>query len=82
MSISPILFDTCAMIWATRPDGLSPAAQHALAEAERAGAPIYVSPISAWAGAPLTDGNAPLPPLPFTFRAKAVRIFSCLPLLM
>lgn len=48
MSVSPILLDTCAAIWATRPDGLSPAAQYALAEAEQAGAPVYVSPISAW----------------------------------
>jgi PIN domain nuclease of toxin-antitoxin system len=48
VSVSPILLDTCAAIWATRVDGLSPAARDAIGEAERAGAPVDVSPITAW----------------------------------
>lgn len=48
MSVAPILLDTCAVIWSTRPDGLSPVAQEAIERAEEAGAPIYVSPITAW----------------------------------
>lgn len=48
MTVSPILLDTCAAIWATRPDGLSPGARAAIAEAEQAGAAVCVSPITAW----------------------------------
>lgn len=48
MRPSPILLDTCAAIWAAEPDGLSPAAQAALAEADAAGVAVYVSPITAW----------------------------------
>ncbi len=48
MTPRPILLDTAAILWATEANGLSPAAQEAIAEAERAGAPILASPISAW----------------------------------
>lgn len=48
MSVSPILLDTCAVIWSTHPEGLSAGARAAIEEAEAAGAPILVSPITAW----------------------------------
>jgi PIN domain nuclease of toxin-antitoxin system len=46
--ISPLLLDTCAAIWTTQTPGLSDAAQAAIAETERAGVAVYISPITAW----------------------------------
>jgi PIN domain nuclease of toxin-antitoxin system len=44
----PILLDTCAAIWTTGEGELSAPAEQAIAEAEAAGAPLLVSPITAW----------------------------------
>lgn len=48
MSRTPILLDTCAAIWSSAVEGLSPGAQDIMLQAERDGVPILVSPITAW----------------------------------
>jgi PIN domain nuclease of toxin-antitoxin system len=44
---SPLLLDTCAMIWAAE-DTLPPAAAERLTGAFNQGLPVMISPISAW----------------------------------
>jgi PIN domain nuclease of toxin-antitoxin system len=43
----PFLLDTCAVIWVASGE-ISRATAEALAQARRAGIPLYVSPITAW----------------------------------
>jgi PIN domain nuclease of toxin-antitoxin system len=44
---SPILLDTCAVIWVVE-DAISAAAAECLDAAERASVGVYISPITAW----------------------------------
>src|SRR5258707_969103 len=44
----PLLLDTCATIWLAEAETIAQEAARALEEAYDAGAPIYVSPITAW----------------------------------
>lgn len=46
--MQPLLWDTCAAIWIYEKAKLAPAAVDAMAAAHRAGAPSYISPITAW----------------------------------
>lgn len=46
--VSPILLDTCAAVWTTQAGALSKEALAAIEEAGNAGAPVFVSPMSAW----------------------------------
>jgi PIN domain nuclease of toxin-antitoxin system len=47
--IGPLLLDTCAALWLTTEEiGLKPVARDVLAQADEAGQPIYLSPITAW----------------------------------
>ena len=48
MTVAPILLDTCAAIWTTTEGPLSAEAEAQIEEAAAAGAPILVSPITAW----------------------------------
>jgi PIN domain nuclease of toxin-antitoxin system len=48
MSILPLLLDTCAAIWFAQDDEMSDAAYEALDHSFDIGAPVYVSPITAW----------------------------------
>jgi PIN domain nuclease of toxin-antitoxin system len=43
-----VLLDTCAAIWLANGDPIAPASRDAIAAAQRDGAGVYVSPISAW----------------------------------
>lgn len=43
-----LLLDTCAIIWISQNEKLDPAATEAIAAAESASRPIYVSIMSAW----------------------------------
>ncbi|HYD46277.1 MAG TPA: type II toxin-antitoxin system VapC family toxin [Phenylobacterium sp.] len=43
----PILLDTCAALWSVE-GGLSAGAVAAIVEADEAGVPVFVSPITAW----------------------------------
>jgi PIN domain nuclease of toxin-antitoxin system len=45
--MTPLLLDTCAVIWAAE-DQLSPEAAERLNQRFRDGEPVYVSPITAW----------------------------------
>ena len=47
MKPSPILLDTCALLWIAN-GGLKPEAEAAIAENDAAGVPVVASPISAW----------------------------------
>lgn len=42
------LLDTCAVIWIAGADRIATGAVDALQEATEAGAPVYISPITAW----------------------------------
>jgi PIN domain nuclease of toxin-antitoxin system len=46
--VSPILLDTCALIWLANRDPISAAAQSSLDEVAASDGQILVSPISAW----------------------------------
>jgi PIN domain nuclease of toxin-antitoxin system len=46
--VQPLLLDTCAAIWIVEDAELAPAALNAITAAYEAGAPAYVSPITAW----------------------------------
>jgi PIN domain nuclease of toxin-antitoxin system len=46
--MTPLLLDTCALIWIAAGDPISEAAEGALREAAEAGAAVCVSPISTW----------------------------------
>jgi len=46
--MTPLLLDTCALIWIAAGDPISDAAQEALREAGAEGDAICISPISAW----------------------------------
>jgi PIN domain nuclease of toxin-antitoxin system len=46
--VTPLLLDTCAALWITRGEGVSPQATAALDEASDSGVITYVSLISAW----------------------------------
>ncbi len=48
MMPSPILLDTCALIWLATAEKLSDEAEAAFDEVQRQGGEVYVSPISAW----------------------------------
>ncbi|MFZ1681178.1 MAG: type II toxin-antitoxin system VapC family toxin [Rhizobiaceae bacterium] len=43
-----LLLDTCAIIWISQDEKLDPAAMEAIAAAESASRPIYISIMSAW----------------------------------
>jgi PIN domain nuclease of toxin-antitoxin system len=45
---APILLDTCAAVWIVLDEALSADAIEALDDASDRGAPIYVSPMTAW----------------------------------
>ena len=44
----PLLLDTCACLWLTRGDPMSPASRRAIRDAQRGAAGVHVSPITAW----------------------------------
>lgn len=46
--MQPLLLDTCAVIWIAEDHTLAPEAAEALDAAHEEGAPVYVSPMSAW----------------------------------
>jgi PIN domain nuclease of toxin-antitoxin system len=46
--MTPLLLDTCAVIWLAEADSISPEATRLLEEAYDAGEGVYVSPITAW----------------------------------
>jgi PIN domain nuclease of toxin-antitoxin system len=46
--VTGLLLDTCATLWIAAGDPIAPAAQQALRDAQRAGAPLQVSAITAW----------------------------------
>jgi PIN domain nuclease of toxin-antitoxin system len=46
--MQPLLLDTCAAIWIAEDKKLAQAAIDALSNADQAGLPTYVSPITAW----------------------------------
>jgi len=46
--MTPLLLDTCAMLWIAEDAKISASATKALQEAEASDSLIYVSPISAW----------------------------------
>lgn len=46
--MTPLLLDTCAMIWLAAGRPVAAPAAEALTEAHRESAPVLVSPISAW----------------------------------
>jgi len=46
--MTPLLLDTCATIWLAEAEAITKEATRALEEAYDAGAPAYVSPITAW----------------------------------
>lgn len=48
MTERPILLDTCAVIWLEGGSAFKPNAEAALQEAQRIGAQVLVSPITAW----------------------------------
>src|SRR5271155_5184177 len=45
---SPVLLDTCAAIWLAEAEAVAQDAERVLEAAYDAGAPVFVSPISAW----------------------------------
>jgi PIN domain nuclease of toxin-antitoxin system len=46
--MQPLLLDTCAVVWIAENEKLAPLALEALSSTYEAGAPTYVSPITAW----------------------------------
>lgn len=46
--MQPILLDTCAVIWIAEDEPIAGEATEALNAAHAAGAPTYISPITAW----------------------------------
>ncbi len=46
--MQPLLLDTCAVVWIAENEKLAPLALDALSSTYEAGAPTYVSPITAW----------------------------------
>ncbi len=46
--MTPVLLDTCAVIWLVAGEPLNEASLQALSEARRTGTAIFVSPITAW----------------------------------
>ncbi|MEW6767546.1 MAG: type II toxin-antitoxin system VapC family toxin [Pseudomonadota bacterium] len=45
---SPILLDTCALIWIVQDEPLADASTEALRNAHRSGGEVFLSPITAW----------------------------------
>jgi PIN domain nuclease of toxin-antitoxin system len=60
--MTPILLDTCALIWLAEETSLGKTARDEIAKATEHGQPIYVSPISGWEiGLLIAGGRLKLP---------------------
>lgn len=46
--MTPLLLDTCAAIWLAKDDPMAPAALKAVDQAFSTGAPVFLSPMTAW----------------------------------
>src|SRR5687768_13449542 len=69
-----LLLDTCAAIWITENEELSDAAVEAMDAAHRDGAPVFVSPITAWERALLSAyGRLRSPLQPLVWYERLVR---------
>lgn len=69
-----LLLDTCAAIWITENEELSPEAVQAMDDAHRAGNSVFVSPITAWERALLSStGRIRSPVQPLAWFERLVR---------